>query len=254
MRYFLSILFISMLLLGNNSLIAQQKEIEKQSLIWHCYFQTIGIKEKLYWVTEFQERHYINPCAQHQIVLRGHLHKTLKNTGWELATGLALSLQKPHDPLSTNRLTTPELRPHIETSYKQKLKHLSFDHRYRMEARFFHHTNSDKTELEDGYGFTNFRMRYRIQVAIPILTIKKTKTLSLKMSDEIIINIGDNIIQNTFDHNQFYLGLNMDVIKNISVDIGYLNFFQERSNASYYNRHILRYAINQKINLYKRKQ
>lgn len=243
------IVFIGVLL--TSSLCAQKKVIN-QDLIWYGVFTTININEKWYFQNELQERHYINPTAQHQFVFRGHLHRHLGASGWESSLGMCLFLQSPNDPKATVKLTVPELRPHVEFGYKQKLKRVSFDHRFRAEARFFHNTNTSRTDLEDGFAFGNFRFRYKFQATIPIVKIADHRFLKIKLSDELHLNAGRNIVMNIFDQNRLYGGIGIDLTRDVFVEAGYLNWFQQRPNSEFFNRDILRFTVFHKVNLRKK--
>jgi len=230
----------------------ESKSITNQSLVWYGYFNTLQFSDKLFLTTEFQERHFVSPYAQSQFVSRTHLHFQLA-AGWDVAAGMCLFLQGTNDP-NKSSITVPELRPHIEFNYKQKLNKVTFEHRYKIESRFFHNTNADKSDLEDGYTFGNFRFRYRLQATIPIMSYSNGRKIKIKISDEIHINAGHSIVLNTFDQNRVYLGLNADITKGLSFEFGYLNWFQKRiSGTDYYNRHILRFTISHRLNLAKNK-
>lgn len=224
-----------------------QKSTTDQSLIWYGLFTTVGINENWYFQNEIQERHYINPTAQHQFVLRSHVHRRLGKKGWESSVGMCFFLQSPNDPRAKQRLTVPELRPHIEFGYNQKFEKFSLDHRYRAEARFFHNTNVERTALEDGFDFGNFRFRYKIQATIPLLKVAERRNFKLKISDELHINAGSKIVANVFDQNRIYAGINYDILVNLSAEVGYLNWFQQRANGDFYNRNILRFTVFHKI-------
>lgn len=227
-----------------------QKSITNQNLIWYGYFQTLQFSPKWYWQTEIQERHFVNPSTQHQFIVRGHLHKILGNSGWETSIGMCLFLQNPNDPKAVNKLTVPELRPHIEFAKKQKFKFLTLDHRYKLEARFFHNTNAAKTDLENGYNFGNYRFRYRLQASILAWQIDETRALKLKVSDEIHLNMGSKIVKNVFDQNRIYAGLSIDILPDLTFDVGYLNWFQQSAIGNFFNRDILRLTVFHKIKLY----
>jgi len=220
-----------------------QKKIEHQSLIWYGYFQKIELNEKWYIESEVQERHFINPFAQHQLLLRSHLHRSLGG-GWEVSTGGCLFFQNPNDPNAISKLTVPELRPHVEFAYNQKLKYFDLDYRYRTEFRFHHNTNVDRTFLEDGYEFSNIRFRCRVQATVPIYK----KNLKIKTSNELHINAGNKITKNVFDQNRLYVGLSYTSSPSLTTDIGYMNWFQQRSDGNYFSRDILRFTIYHKIN------
>lgn len=210
------------------------------------------LNSKWYYYNEFQERHYVAPFAQHQALIRGHLHRILGQTGWEASGGMCLFLQNPNDPRAKVKLTIPELRPHLEAIYRQRFTKLSLEHRYRFEERFFHNTNNTITALEEGYDFGNYHMRYRFQAAVPLFKTHNQSVLKAKISDEIHLNAGKNIVANTFDQNRIYAVLTYELSPKLSFDAGYLNWFQQRPNGNYFNRHILLFAASHKIDLSKK--
>jgi hypothetical protein len=232
--------------LSLSSLQAQRQKIN-QNLLWYYYNLTLQASDKWYWQLEVQERHYINPFAQHQLLLRAHAHRTLGVNGWEASAGFCLFLQNPNDPEATDILTVPELRPHVEVAYKQKLPKLVIDHRYRAEARFFHNTNEERTELTDGYDFGTYRLRYRIQATIPVVTLSEERSLKVKVGDELHMNAGGRPGTNVFDQNRIYASLSLDCNKNITVEAGYLNWYQQRTATEFFNRHIIQFTLAHKI-------
>jgi hypothetical protein len=238
---------IGIALLLTTSYVYGQKNITDQNLFWYGLFTTIEINEKWYIQGEVQERHYVNPTAQHQFLIRSHIHRVLGESGWETSAGMCLFLQNPNDPNALVKLTVPELRPHVEFVFKQKLKNITFDHRYRAEARFFHNINASMMELEDGFEFGNFRLRYRLQATIPLYKLDDKGTLKLKVGDEIHLNAGNGIVINVFDQNRIYAALNYEVSKNVSAEVGYLNWFQQRPNGAFFNRNILNCSVSYKI-------
>jgi len=241
------IMIIAILLMATNSLYAQ-KNVTTQNLVWYGLFTTIEINEKWYIQNEIQERHFINPFEQHQFLIRGHIHRILGKSGWETSMGMCWMLQNPNEPNAAVKLTVPELRPHLGFAYKQKLKKLTLDHRYMIEARFFHNTNGTRTALEDGFEFGNYRFRYRIQATIPLLKTMEKGSLKFKISDEIHLNAGNKISKNIFEQNRIYAAINYEVSQNLAFEIGYLNWFQQRPTGDFYNRNILRSTVFHKIN------
>lgn len=222
---------------------AAQKQVEHQQLIWYAYFNTIKFDTVWSLTTELQERRFINPGAQHQFLIQTHVHRQL-GAGWDVAAGVCFFLQNPNDPESDLQLTVPEIRPHLEFNLRQKIKLLRIEHRYKMEARFFHHTDSGFTELEEGYTYGNLRFRYRLQFLLPIIKFNETQSLKLKAGDEILFNVGEKIVSNFFDQNRFFIGLHMILSPTITLETGYMNWFQEqKSGVDYYNRDILGLAL-----------
>lgn len=226
-----------------------QKSITDQQLVWYGYFLSLQFNDKWYLQTEVQERHFINPVAQHQFLIRSDIHRTLGTSGWETSAGLCAFFQNPNDPDALVKLTVPELRPHIEFAYRQKAKFLAFDHRYRAEARFFHQTNIARTSLEDGFEFGHVRLRYRLQATVPVWKLDDKRALKVKVNDEVLLNAGSKITKNVFDQNRIYTGLSFDALPKLTFDVGYLNWFQQRPTGDFYNRNILRFSVSQKITL-----
>ncbi|MCS6990604.1 MAG: DUF2490 domain-containing protein [Chitinophagales bacterium] len=226
-----------------------QKNITHKQMIWYGLFTTLKFSPTLYYQHEFQERHDINPFEQYQFLIRGHLHYVLGKSGWEASAGSSLFLHEQHNEASATRYTIPELRPHVETAYKQKLSWGMIDHRYRMEFRNFHNINSDNTGLDRGYRFTNFRFRYRFQVTLPLVKSTNDRGLKFKISNELFVNLGKKVGINVFDQNRFFTGFSYDILKNLTFESGYMNLFQEKSNGNFYNRNILRLTVFHTIDL-----
>ncbi len=220
-----------------------QNNSTNQELFWYGYFVSIPINNLWYMQHEVQERHFINPLAQHQLLFRGHLHKQISKTGWEFSLGGCYFLQKPNIPNDIYNLTVPEIRPHFEFAHKEKIKLFQIEQRYRLEARFYHNTDQLRSTLEDGYFFSNYRFRYRIQLIFPIHTFNEIQEIKLKVSNELHINISKNMALNIFDQNRIYVGISNKITQNITVDIGYLNWFQQTRTGTFFKRDILRFTV-----------
>ncbi|MGL5235142.1 MAG: DUF2490 domain-containing protein, partial [Empedobacter falsenii] len=120
-----------------------QKNVTHQNLLWYGYYNTLVISEKYSVLSEIQERHFIDPSAQHQLIFRSNLQRKL-DENWNVSGGITYFLQSPNDPNSESNLVVPEIRPDIGFGYQQKLKNFTINHRYKAEARFFHDTENDE--------------------------------------------------------------------------------------------------------------
>lgn len=224
-----------------------QKQITNQSLIWFGYFFSVPHANGHYSQYELQERRYINPGVQHQFLIRAHYHVPIKNSSWEYSLGGCVFFQSPNDPFAKDRLVVPELRPHLEFANKSKLGKFTIDERFRLEARYFHQTNAERTELEDGFSYSNLRFRYRITFSRVLFDLRKNGNFQLKLSNELHVNAGNNIVLNTFDQNRLYGGLSYATSPNLQFEVGYLNWFQQRPNGTYFDRDILRFTVYHKL-------
>jgi hypothetical protein len=228
-----------------------QKKVENQQLIWYGYYNNLKFNENWNLNSEIQERQFYNPTAQHQLVFRSNLERKLI-ADWNASVGMTLFLQNPNTPNSESNLTVPELRPDVGFSNKQKLGFLTINHRYKAEARFFHDVENDR--LIGGYRFSNFRLRYQLGLDFPIWKKEGNEKLLLKIKDEIMFNVGNKIVKNTFDQNRIYAAFNYKLNASYAFELGYMNWFQQqKSGVDFYNRDILRLSIIHSIDLKKKK-
>ena len=225
-----------------------KKNIIKQSLSSFAYSTTFELSPKWNLNTEFQERIFLDPVKQSQLFGKSQVNfSPLKDI--ILGTGFAYYLNSPGDPEFASSFKVPEIRLNHDLGYKHKFKNLILGHRYRMEERFIKKRLNDA--LIEGYRFVE-RLSYTVSLECNLLKSKsKDHNLSLKLSDGIFINSNSGIIYNTFDQNRFYAGLNYQLIKNLSVELGYINMFQQRiSGDEYLNRNIASLAINHRIKMH----
>ena len=239
-------------LFAASSLFAQNagRQVTEQQLVWFAYNNTLEFSPKWSLTSEIHERRFRKPDEQHQFQVSSRLNYSL-GENWSASAGFTYFLQSPHDPRATDDLVVPELRPHLQVDYRQPLGRLSIGHRYRIEKRFFRNTANG--ELTDGYS-TNYRFRYRLGLEYQLASLYN-RPLKVKVSDEVHVNAGDKIIYNRFDQNRIYIGLNYAVHKNVNVEAGYLNWFQQRAAGNqFFSRDIISFAINHKINLKKKEE
>ena len=228
-----------------------QKQVLHQTQLWYAYFNNLKFSDKYRLLTDVQERQFIEPVgAQGNLIFRSILYRNLGGN-WEAGAGMALFFSSPQKIPTTSKLVVPELRPTVDIIYRQKAGIVNINHRYRFEARYYHQVENNK--LSSGYNFNNFRFRYQISADVPVIkNAQKKPVLSLRVYDEVMVNFGKKIVSNTFDQNRIYGGIIYDASKSLSVELGYLNWFQETSDGeTYYKRNIIRLGINHRINLSK---
>jgi hypothetical protein len=96
-------------------------------------------------------------------------------------------------------------------------------------------------------------MRFRYQFGLDILLNKPKEekhALKLKIMEEVMINFGKKIKYNALDQNRISVLLVYAPIKAVAIEVGYVNWFQQRpSGANYFNRNILRVGLVHHIHL-----
>jgi hypothetical protein len=206
---------------------------------WFRYYNVAQLSEKSALHTEIDERINLNPSQQFQFFTHVHLHYRVKP--WlDLAAGFNFNLTNP--PFNPS-LSIPELRPWQEATFTKNFqKEIQFQFRYRLDERFIH--NNDKQILLDGYHF-NWRHRLRIQFSKPIIKFNNNRTLTLKLSDEVMLNAGD--VPRLFDQNRIFVSLEIKLNEHVSFESGYMNLIQPVSDDLFYERHIIRSTLRHRI-------
>ena len=222
-----------------------EKNVDHQSLLWTRYSNQLSINHKWAIHTEFDNRIFIAPVQENSYVFRIQGRYKINNT-LEVGAGYAYFNVTTQDPEQTYDFKVPEYRFQQDITWRQEYGNFGINQRFQVDERFVHKANKD--ELLEGTTYS-WRFRYRLQGEYSFWK-KENQYLKANVYDEIMINAGENIVNNTFDQNRFYAGLQYGMTKNIAFELGYLNSFQQRSSGvDYYARDIIRFTIFHKINL-----
>jgi len=230
-----------------DSFAQENKKIDCQKQLWYGYHLNWKINKEWFAIAEIQERHFVSPLAQSQLLGRVHLHKNIG--AYDAGVGMSLFFSSPNNPNETERLVVPEMRPHVEFNTVKNVGFGTVHQRYKVEARYFH--NSEGGTLANGYYFGNFRLRMQLGLRVPIVRNRNDNSnkMTVKVQEEILLNAGRRIVKNVFDQNRIYVALDYNFSKTLSVEMGYLNWFQQQSSGTkFYDRDIIRFTIYQKIN------
>lgn len=139
-----------------------------------------------------------------------------------VAAGIAFTFS-----FTDNRFSKAEFRGWQEVLFPLQLKRFYFSNRIRLEERYFRKITDGRFSADDNF---NYRARYRLYVSIP-LNHKSitTKTISVNLGDEVLINFGKDIVYNTFDSNRLLGGLSYQFNTNWSVTLNYMAQFSKNS-------------------------
>lgn len=226
-----------------------EKNVDHQSLLWTRYYNLLTINDKWSVHTEFDNRIFINPVEENSYAFRIQgRHKI--NPEIEIGAGFAYFSVATQDPEINYDFNVPEYRGQQDIIWKKDFNKFTFLQRFQVEERFFHNANKD--ELLPGTTFF-WRFRYRIQGEYSFWK-KENQFLKAIVYDELMFNGGENVVKNTFDQNRIYAAFHYGINKNIALELGYLNSFQQRASGfDYFNRNIIRFTLFHKINLQKKK-
>jgi hypothetical protein len=195
-----------------------QKQVDRQSLYWLRYYNTLNFTPKWNWQTELDTRYFFANNRKHQFI--AHTRIAYKpNVNWYFSSGLTGSWQKPQDPYAYPRPVTPELRLVQEASVNQPLlKAFSANYRIRVEERF---VSNHPGRFDEDFRFA-FRHRYRWQLTY----LLKAQNLTIRISDEVFVNALQENLFGKFDQNRFYVAIEKRVSPALSFELGYMNINQ----------------------------
>jgi hypothetical protein len=238
-----------LLLVGFTSRAQTEKNVDHQSLLWTRYYNQLTLNNKWSLHTEFDNRVFLKPTEENLYVLR--LQGRYKiNPEFEVGGGFAYFSVATQNPDVTYDFNVPEYRTQQDITWKHAIESVTLNQRFQIEERFIH--NANKEGLLPGTTFY-WRFRYRLQGEYSFWE-KENQYLKAIVYDELMINGGKNVVKNTFDQNRIYAALQYGVNKNIALELGYLNSFQQRaSGVDYFDRDIIRFTFYHKINLHKKK-
>lgn len=226
-----------------------QNQIKKQ--LWYGYTFSTDLSQSWFNETELMERHRLNPFEQSQFLIRTRFHKKL-NQKMNVGFGGSLFLFHKQGSITQPSFTQPELRPHGEFNLKSSLGSVAIENRWRGELRFFQNTNLPMTELEKGYHYSAARMRYRIQTIFSLAKFAETKILRLKLANEVMAMAGGKMEKITFDQNRLSADLSIEISSKISLDLGYVNWYQAKSSGGFLEQHIMRSVLKHQLSSSKR--
>ncbi len=242
MKFKLSILFIF-----SSFIACSQVNTTYQNLYWIRYYNQLTLNPKLTWHNEVDMRRFMENSRLHHVIAHSHLHYKILPI-LDVAFGLTFSQQNPQFPDATSNLSVPEFRMFQEVTNSLIFsKRVFLNYRFRLDERFIRKNNG--ITLFEGNDF-NFRFRLRPQLNIILSKLESKTPTNLKISDEIMVNFGGEILYNHFDQNRVYVAIEKGLSKNFSLEVGYLYWYQQRaSGKDFFDRNILRLTVLHKIKL-----
>ena len=247
MKFFLFFIIV----FYSNSIYSQEvKKVEVTSQYWINYSGKFRISNKLELVAESTLRsmdHSINKLSQKlvSVGLSWDVKDFIKlSTGYEYASILPAN--------SKIKVTQSEYRPWQQVQFANNFSSFKITQRLRLEERFRKVLFNDSTLAPDNA--FNFRFRYNILGELPLSKKEGVlKRMSLILSDEILINVGKQVLFNYFDQNRVFVGFKYNINKGNSIQLGYLDLFQQLpSGNKFRNLHILRLNYFQNLDLRKK--
>ncbi len=219
-----------------------QKTLTRDSQYWFKYYNQLNFSKGVSWHNEVDTRHSLETNKQQQFIAHSRIHKNL-NKNINVAAGFTYSSMAKKVSTESPLKHLHEFRPVQEINYSVPSKRFVLHNRIRLDERLL----QSATQSEPEYFFL-LRYRYRLQMNY-IIKPKSAYEGKIKLGDEIMFQSGLKAKGKFFDQNRISIGYDQSLGKNLSVELGYTRFYQQKiSNQEYLSRDILRLTINQKIN------
>lgn len=215
-------------------LVAQSQTVVDPSY-WLVVHNEFRLNSKWSSFIELEERRFMFPdrALQRSLPLIGLKYKASESFNGELDY-LNFRIYSPQIADTEIDANILEQRFSLAITYKFGNKK-NFSLRLKDEYRLF--------DVEPNDGKLEFKRvinRMRIQLAHKLAL---NDNLSLQSSAELLLNYAANTDYKIFDQSRVYLGLRYKLNPIHSLDIGYLNWYQEsRTTNLFFNRHIVRLA------------
>lgn len=156
-------------------------------------------------------------------------------------------------PTGATTISQPEHRPWQQIQWHTKYPRLRLMQWLRLEERYRRKLLNSNT-LADGYDF-NWRTRYMFLLNFPIGKRPfAAGSFSVVLNNEMHLNFGKKIVNNTFDQNRFFAGFSYHTTATDNIQFGYMNVFQQLpAAATYRNIHGARIYYYHNLDLRKSK-
>jgi len=209
-----------------------QKNISNQFHTWSLYTGTHKITKKVNFMTEYQWRR----ADGFQ-----HWQQSLLRLGAEYVINPKISVMVGYGWIKTFPYGAQpvlhefnEHRIYEQMNLKDRIGRFEIQHRYRIEQRFLEQyaKNSLGNVVQVDPVLRN-RIRYRAMVMVPLSRKEMIdNTLFLNVNDELFVGIGEGIAKNPIDQNRFIAALGWRFNAQTILQVGYLNQFVIKSNAT----------------------
>lgn len=234
---------------------AQTKELQHLSQTWIGYNNTTRLSTHWGINAEFQIKTHESFFNNTDLIEKGlgiiYFANDKNNT--RISGAFTHIDQYPSDGKT---MIVPEFRPWQMIQWNSLVGKTKWMQWVRLEERFKTKVIDNNT-LGDGYDFS-CRLRYNVLAQFPISKHKFERgAISLACSNELYLNIGDNIVYNVFDQDRFFVGSFYYLNTHDFIQFGYLKSYQQLSagykfksidvlKLAYFNNLDFRKKINQK--------
>lgn len=204
-----------------------QKDVNQQVQFWWSWNSTLRFTDTFGAVADFHIRRndFVQDPSFYFVRFGGNYWI---NDQMTLTLGYAHMWQAP--PQEDWTAWSDENRIYQQLQYRSQRGRVSVLSRLRNEQRW-----QEKIEQDVATGGTKFtnRIRYLLSLAIPVTENAAVPVLVL--SDEILVQMGSEVVYNPFDQNRFFVGIRQSLTGDLNFDFGYMLVYQQKASGYQYD-------------------
>ena len=228
-----NLVFCVLIFFSDFSASAQSAKItENINQLWFAYINQLRFSDKWELTTDLNLRtldHFVDDLSV-SIIRFGITYYVAPNT--KLTAGYAWANYFPAD--NHQYISQTEHRPWQQIQWNTKYRRKTMRQGIRLEERFRRKILNDST-VEKGYNF-NYRIRYAFLYELPLGKKENVPgAISFIIADDIMINFGEQIVNNYFDQNRFYAGFKFQTGKDTNFQLAYMNIFKQLPTGNIYS-------------------
>jgi hypothetical protein len=230
MKKFVVLVSVSFLLtLQGNA--QNEKVYQHYEQFWFQYFNQTRISEKwgLWFDVGYRTKDNFTEGTSTLLARIGAIYYLNKEV--RLMGGYAFFNAYPLE--SSIEIAQPEHRLWQQVQFQKEYPKLTLTNTVRFEQRWRQKIIAPD-KLDDEFNF-NYRLRFGINLQYPLRHKKLEKgDLSLMGGNEVMLNLGKQIVYNYFDQNRIWAGLRYYFNANNNLTVVYMNSFSQTSVAGLY--------------------
>ncbi len=207
---------------------APSKIINHQTQTWLGYIQNIRVNNKWGIAADVHYRTNEIMGSTNFFIIRGGVNYFVNN---QLSLGLAYGRMWVAPTVKGFHTYAKENRIISQVQFtSEPYKGVKLTQRLRDEFRW--QENIAKDTSLGSYRFSQ-RFRYQLSAIIPFSSKKNIPSLSV--ADELSVQFGKEIVNNTFDQNRFFIGLRETLFPRMNVELGYMLLYQQKASGYQYD-------------------
>jgi hypothetical protein len=204
------------------------KKVNHQPQAWFSLNTTAKVVGKWGFVADLHER-------RTDFISKTSFHFARIGVNYWLRNDLTVTAGYAHLWLAPTtkgfRTFANENRVYQQVQLTGKIEKIQMLQRLRNEQRWQQKLESDQ---QTGQNKFTDRIRYLLSFTIPVCKNKHYPALVL--SDELCVQMGKEVVNNTFDQNRLFVGIKQPISNRLSFDFGYLLIHQQKTTGYQYDK------------------